>query len=202
MRTTSTRRLLVVAGLLAVACLLALPGPAAAGVRARYKTEYAGKLAGYAAALQAQAARYANNRDASAMLADTMAGMVDDPEKHDELVAHENFALGVYNQGKTLPQRAFLVYSKNVNTFKSKAKRYFASAAQQRAFKRRCDQLKSYGSMMVLLAMEHAYGSWAKLGIDPPALDLAAQEIAAGDEDLAAGQTGSAAALAALRRLL
>lgn len=104
--------------------------------------------------------------------------------------------------GALEPGRAqSLAYSKVISTFKGKAARYFATAAQQRKFKHACDLLKAYGSVLILLANDHLYWSYRQLGYDPPNIDLSAQAIADADEDAATGHEGWDKWLAAPRSL-
>ena len=91
---------------------------------------------------------------------------------------------------------------KVIKTFKGKAARYFATAAQQRKFKHACDLLKTYGSLLIMVANDHLYSSYRQLGYDPPNIDLSAQAIADADEDAATGHEGWDKWLAALRALL
>ncbi len=133
--------------------------------------------------------------------AETMAPMIGDPNQHDQLVAGENWCLGIYNRNKGLPQTWHLAYSKAIYTFRDKAARYFATAAQQRKFKHDCDLLKAYGGFLITHANDHVYWSYRQLGYDPPNIDLAAQAIADADEDAATGHEGWDKWLAALRAL-
>ena len=82
------------------------------------------------------------------------------------------------------------------NAFKAKAKRYFATAKQQRLFKKRCGLLKSYASSLMWLDAPSI------LGQDPPAFEASAKALEDGDADAATGHEGWDKQRAALRGML
>ena len=198
---TQTRRLLVILVLVAASLLLALPVVAGAQVKAKYRAEYKARLTSLNNGFLAFARNYDNMKQGSINAAETMAPMIGDPNQHDQLVDSENWCLGIYNRNKGLPETWSLAYSKAINTFRDKAARYFATAAQQHKFKHDCDLLKAYGSTLIMLANDHVYWSYRQLGYDPPNIDLSAQAIADADEDAATGHEGWDKWLAALRAL-
>jgi len=194
-------RLLVVLALVTAALLLAVPGVAAAHVKAQYKAEYRAKVTSLNSGLLAFARNYENMKEGAIGQAQTLEPMINDPVQHEQLVKGENWCLGVYNRHKDQPQASNYAYAKAINAFKGKAARYFATAAQQRRFKHACDQFKSYSGLLILLANDHVYDSYRLLGVDPPAIDLSAKAIAAAEEDAAAGREGWTRWLVALRSL-
>ena len=141
---TQTRRLLVILFLVAASLMLAVPGVAGAHVKAKYRAEYRAKLTSLNNGFVAFAVNYDNMKQGSVDAAETMAPMIGDPNQHDQLVAQENWCLGIYNRYKGQPATWASAYGKVIKTFKGKAARYFATAAQQRKFKHACDQLKTY----------------------------------------------------------
>ena len=198
---TQTWRLPVILVLVSASLLLAVPGVAGAHVRAKYRAEYKAKLTSLNNGFVAFALNYDNMKQGSVDAATDMAPMIGDPDQHDQLVDHENWCLGVYNRNKGLPETWSRAYSKAINTFRDKAARYFATAAQQRTFKHACDQLKTYDDVLVELANNRVYESFRLLGMDPPAIDAAARAIADADEFAATGHEGWDRWLAALRAL-
>jgi hypothetical protein len=196
-----TWRLSVILAVVAASLLLAVPAVAGAHVKAKYRAEYRAKLTSLNSGFLAFASNYDNVKQGSIDAAETMAPMIGDPDQHEQLVDQENWCLTVYNMNKGKPATWRLTYSKVINAFKGKAARYFATAAQQRAFKRGCDRLNAYGGVLIELANDHLYWSYRQLGYDPPNIDLSAQAIADGDEDAATGHEGWDKSLAALRAL-
>lgn len=201
-RRTRSWRLVAILVLVAAGLLLAVPGVAGAHVRAKYRAEYKTTLTSLNKGFLAFARSYDNMKQASIGAAQDMAPMIGDPNQHEQLVAGENWCLNIYNMTKDKPTIWNFRFCKSINAFKGKAQRYFATATRQRRFKHACDLLKSYGGCLILLANDHVYDSFKKLGIDPPAIDLAAQAIADADEDAATGHEGFDKQLAALRTLL
>ncbi len=201
MDLVATRRAIMLV-LVATALLLAVPGVAGAHVKAKYKAEYKSRLTSLNKGFLAFGSKYDNMKDGSVNVAETMAPMIGDPNQHEQLVDHENWCLTIYNTYKGKPATWNLAYAKAINTFKGKAARYFATAAQQRKFKHDCDLLKAYGGVLIMLANDHVYDSYRLLGIDPPAIDLAQKAIADADEDAATGHEGWDKWLTALRSLL
>jgi hypothetical protein len=198
---TQTWRLPVIVILVAASLMLAVPGVAGAHVRAKYRAEYKAKLTSLNNGFLAFALNYDNIKQASVDAAETMAPMIGDPNQRATLVDHENWCLGVYNLNTGKPATWASAYGKVIKTFKGKAARYFATAAQQRTFKRACDQLKTYDDVLVELANNRVYESFRLLGMDPPAIDAAARAIADADEFAATGHEGWDKWLAALRAL-
>jgi hypothetical protein len=198
----NTRRLSVMLVLVAAALLLALPGVAGAHVRAKYRTEYKAKLTSLSKGFNAFARNYDNMKQGSLDAAEVMAPMIGDPNQREQLVDHENWCLTIYNMNKGKPVTWATAYRKPISAFSGKAKLYFATAAQQRKFKSACGKLKAYTSVLIMSANDHLYESYRVLGLDPPALDLAAKAIAEGDEDAATGHEGADKWFAALRAQL
>jgi hypothetical protein len=198
---TQTRRLLVILVLVAASLMLAVPGVAGAHVRAKYRAEYKAELTSLDSGFLAFANNYDNMRQGSVSAAETMAPMIGDPAQHDQLVDNENGCLTVFNTYKGKPATWASAYGKVIKTFKGKAARYFATAAQQRKFKHACDQLKTYDDVLVELANNRVYESFRLLGMDPPAIEAAARAIADADEFAATGHEGWDKWLAALRAL-
>jgi hypothetical protein len=197
-----TWHLTAILALMAASLLLAVPGGAGAHVKAKYRAEYRAKLTSLDSGFLAFASNYDNVKQGSVDAAETMAPMVGDPDQHEQLVDHENWCLKVYNRNNGEPTKWFLAYAKVINTFKGKAARYFATAAQQRTFKHACDLLKAYSGVLIQSANDHLYWSYRQLGYDPPNIDLSAKAIADGDEDAATGHEGWDKWLAALKALL
>ena len=194
-------RLLVVLALVAASLLLAVPGVAGAHVKAKYKAEYKSRLTSLNSGFLAFARNYDNMKSGSIGQAQTLAPMIGDTNQHEQLVSGENWCLGIYNRYKGQPAKWNFAYAKAINTFKGKAARYFATAAQQRKFKHACDLLKAYGGVLIQLANDHLYDSYHELGYDPPNIDRSSQAIADADEDAATGHEGWDKWLAALRSL-
>jgi hypothetical protein len=198
---TQTRRLLAILVLVAASMLLAVPGVAGAHVKAKYRAEYRAKLTSLNSGFLAFANNYDNIKQGSVDAAQDMAPMIGDPDQHEALVAAEDWCLANYNNFKGKPATWASAYGKVIRTFKGKAGRYFATAAQQRTFKHACDQLKTYDDVLVELANNRVYESFRLLGMDPPAIEAAARAIADADEFAATGHEGWDKWLAALRAL-
>ena len=196
-----TWRLTVILIVATASLLLVAPGVAGAHVKAKYRAEYGAKLTSLDSGFVAFASNYDNIKEGSIESAQDMAPMIGDPNQHEQLVAAENWCLTVYNMYKGKPETWSLVYAKTISTFRDKAARYFVTAAQQRAFKHACNQLKAYGSTLIMLANDHLYWSYRQLGYDPPNIDLSAKAITDADEDAATGHEGWDKWLAALRAL-
>jgi len=194
-------RLLVVLALVAAALLLAVPGVAGAHVKAKYKAEYRTRLTDLNGGLVAFARNFENMKEGAIGQAQTLAPMIGDGPQHDQLVAGENWCLGIYNRFKDGPKAWDYAYAKSINAFKGKAARYFATAAQQRTFKHACDEFKSYGGVLIELANEHVYDAYHELGYDPPNIDRSAKAIADAEEDAATAREGWTRWLVALRSL-
>ena len=194
-RTVNRAIILVV---VAACCTLAVPGIAGAGVRAKYRAEYRTNVRNLNKVFNVWAQAFDNARQGSLDHASTMMATTD----HDLLLLHEQSALSVYAANLGKPADWNLSYARTVNAFKAKAKRYFVKVAQQRAFKTRCNRLKAYAGMLILLANTHVYDSFQELGSDPPDYVTAAAMIDFADEDAAAGHEGfdkNRAALNAMR---
>jgi hypothetical protein len=198
---TQTRRLLAILVLVAASLLLAAPGVAGAHVKAKYRAEYRAEFTSLNNGFLAFALNYDNMKQASVDTAETMAAMVGDPNQHEQLVDHENWCLKIYNMNKGKPAKWASVYATVIKTFKGKAARYFATAAQQRTFKHACDQLKTYDDVLVEMANNRVYESFRLLGMDPPAIEAATATITEADEFAATGHEGWDKWLAALRAL-
>ncbi len=93
-------------------------------------------------------------------------------------------------------------FGKSIDAFKAKAKRYFATAKQQRLFKKRCGLLKGYAYYLMWLGQDHAYESYKYLGQDPPAFEAQTKALEDGDADAATGHEGWDKQRAALRGML
>ena len=195
-------RLLVILALVAACTLLAVPGTAGAHVKAQYRAEYKRQLTLFDKAFTTFANSYDNVTADSRDRAEIMAPMVGDPAQRETLLAHENGALEIYNRCKNLPMQMSMTFSKSINAFKGKAKRYFSTAKQQSLFKRRCELLKSYASSLMWLAQDHAYESYKFLAQDPPAFEASAKALEDGDADAAVGHEGWDEQQAALRAML
>ena len=191
-------RLSVVLVLVAASLLLAVPGVAGAHVKAQYRAEYKAQLTSLNNGFVAFAGNYDNMKQASVDAAQGLAATTN----HDALVAQENWCLRVYNMYKGKPAMWAAAYSKVIATFKGKAARYFATAAQQRKFKHACVQLNTYDQVLVEMANNRVYESFRLLGMDPPAIEAAAAVMTDADEFAATGHEGWDKWLAALRALL
>jgi hypothetical protein len=198
---TTARRLSVIFVLVGAALLLALPGVAGANVRAKYRAEYKATLTSLDKGFNAFARNYDNMKSGAVHQSEIMVPWIGDPNQHEQLVSVENWCLKVYNMNKGMPQTWAMSYWRSVNTFSGKARRYFATAAQQRKFKSACARLKAYSGMLVELGNEHVYDAYRLLGMDPPAIDLATKAIADADEDAAGGHEGVDKSFRALRAL-
>ena len=196
-----TWRLSVILVLVAASLLLAVPGVAGAHVQAKYRAEYKWTLTSLSKGFGAFARNYDNIKQASINVAADMAPMIGDPDQHEQLVASEDWCLKIYNAYKGKPEKWALAYRKSINTFKGKAGRYFASATQQRKFKNAWNKLKAHSGILMMIANDHVYESFRVLGMDPPAIELAAQAIAEADADAATGHEGADKWFAALRAL-
>ena len=194
-------RLLVVLALVAAALLLAVPGVAGAHVKAKYKAEYRAKVTSLNNGLLAFARNFENMKEGAIGQAQTLAPMIGDGPQHDQLVAGENWCLGIYNRAKDQPEKWDYAYAKYINAFKGKAARYFATAAQQRAFRYACDEFKSYGGFLIEVANEHVYDAYHELGYDPPNIDRSAKAIADAEDAAATAREGWTRWLVALRSL-
>jgi len=195
-------RMIVILALVAACTLLAVPGTAGAHVRAKYRTEYKRQLTQFNKAFLTFASSYDNSSADSRYRAEIMAPMVDDPAQRETLLEHEAAALQMYNSFKDLPMELSMKFGKSINAFKAKAKRYFATAKQQRLFKKRCELLKSYASSLMWLGQDHVYESYKFLGQDPPAFESSAKALEDGDADAATGHEGWDKQRAALRGML
>jgi hypothetical protein len=197
-----TLRLPVVLVLVAASLLLTVPGVAGAHVRAKYRADYKSRLTLLNMGFVAFARNYDNVKQGSVDTAETMAPMIGDPDQREQLVAHENWCLDIYNRFHGKPVTWLVPYWKTVDAFTSKAQRYFATATQRSKFKHACGRLRASSGMLILSANDHLYESYRQLSFDPPHINLSAQAIAAGDEDAAYGHEGFDKWLAALRALL
>jgi hypothetical protein len=195
-------RLLVVLTLVAACALLTVPGVAGAHVKAKYRTQYKRQLTLLNKTFTTFANSYDNLTADSRHRAEIMEPMVGNPAQRDTLLQHEKAARDFYDQWKDLPMQLSMQFSKSINTFKAKAKRYFATAKQQRLFKKRCELLKSYASFLMWLANDHAYESYKYLGQDPPAFQASAKALEDADADAATGHEGWDAQRAKLRAML
>jgi hypothetical protein len=195
-------RLLVILALVGACTLLAVPGVAGAHVKAKYRAEYKRELTLFNKAFTTFGNSYDNITGDSRHSAEIMAPMVGEPSQRETLLDHEKAALDFYNQFKDLPMQLSMKFGKSINAFKAKAKRYFATAGQQRLFKKRCDLLKSYAYYLMWLANDHAYESYKYLGMDPPAFEASAKALEDADADAATGHEGWDKQWAALRGML
>ena len=123
---------------MAACTLLAVPGTAGAHVKAKYRAEYKRQITVLDKAFNVLREQLRQHDGRLADRAEIMAPMVDDPEQRETLLAHEDAALGIYNRCKDLPMQLSLTFGKSVNAFNAKARRYFATAQQQRQFKKPC----------------------------------------------------------------
>ena len=194
-------RLTVILVLVAASLLLALPGAADAHVKARYRAEYKRQLATFESVFNTFAIKYDKLKDHSVNLAQTLAPMVGDPEQHDQLVDGENYALAVYGNHEQ-PRQVFQALEPKFEAFRQKASRYFASVSNQRRFKKAARDLRGSIGDLLVAAYYYTYESFRALGMDPPALELAANNIAEGDENAATAHERFDETLAALKKLL
>jgi hypothetical protein len=197
-----TVRRAIILVLVAAGCLMVVPAISGAHVRAKHRSEYKRQLTLFNKAFTTFANSYDNSTADSRNRAEIMAPMVGNPEQRETLLAYEAGALEIYNRCKDLPMQLSMEFGKSINAFKAKAKRYFATAKQQRLFKKRCELLKSYASYLMWLAQDHAYVSYQLLGQDPPAFEASAKALEDGDADAAVGHEGWDAQRAALRGML
>lgn len=183
---SSTMRRAIVLVLVAACGTLVLPCVAGAQVRAKHRAEYRNTVKNLDTMFGIWAQAFDNARQASIDQATTMMGTTD----HDLLLLYEQNAMSVYTANLGRPAEWNVSYARMVNAFKAKAKRSFAAASQQRAFKTRCDRLKAYAGMLILPANTHVYDSLKELGTDPPDYITSAAMIGFADEDAAAGHEG------------
>jgi hypothetical protein len=195
-------RTIVILALVAACMLLAVPGTAGAHVRAKYRAEYKRQITLFNNAFTTFANSYDNMTADSRHRAEIMAPMVGDPAQRETLLAHEAAALQIYDSFKDQPMQWSMTFGKSINAFKAKAKRYFATAKQQRLFKKRCELLKTYASCLMWHANDHAYESYQHLGQDPPAFAAQTKALEDGDADAATGHEGWDKQRAALRAML
>ena len=195
-------RTIVILALVAACTLLAVPGTAGAHVRAKYRTEYKRQVNVLYKGFMTFGNNYDNMKQGSLDVAETMAPMIDDPDQHEQLVAHEDWCLAIYNSTKGKPYTWSVAFGKSVNTFSGKAKRYFSTAAQRRKFKKACLHFKANSAVLIWLANDCVYESYRVLGMDPPAIDLATKALADGDEYAASGHEGVDKWKAVLRGML
>ena len=195
-------RLLVILALVAACTLLAVPGTAGAHVKAKYRAEYKRQVTLLYKGFMTFGNNYDNMSQGSRDVAETMAPMIGDPAQRETLVANENWCLGIYNSTKGKPYTWSVTWGKSINTFRGKAKRYFSTAAQQRKFKKACLGFNANSAVLIWLANDCVYESYRVLGMDPPAIDLAANALAEGDEFAASGHEGVDKWTAVLRGML
>jgi hypothetical protein len=140
--SSSMRRAIVL--VLAAACVtLVPPGVAGARVRARHRAEYRTTVKNLDRVFTIWAQAVDNARQAPIDQANTMMATTDP----DLLRLYEQNAMSVYEANLGKPAEWSLSYARMVNAFKAKATRHFVKAAQQRAFKTRCDGLKACAGM-------------------------------------------------------
>ena len=187
---------------MAACTLLAVPGTAGAHVKAKYRAEYKRQVTVLYKGFMTFGNNYDNMKQGSLDVAETMAPMIGDPAQRETLVAHEDWCLAIYNSTKGKPYTWSIAFGKSINTFSGKAKRYFSTAAQQRKFKKACLHFKANSGILIWLANDRVYESYRVLGMDPPAIELAAKAIADGDEYAASGHEGVDKWTAVLRGML
>ena len=193
---TARRAIIIV--LVAVCCLLVVPGIAGASVKAKYRAEYKARVNALKSEFTVWARAYDSARDQSIQTADAISSAAD----HDLQLLYEQQARQEYVDNLGLPEDWNITYAKTVNAFKAKATRYFASAAQQKHFKTACDQLKAGARKLILLANTHVYDSFQELSTDPPDYVTQQAMLDFGDKDAAAGHEGFDKQVAALKALL
>jgi len=196
----TTRRAIVLV-LVAAGLLLAVPGGAAAHVKAKYKAEYRAKLAYWESSFDTYDSGYAAARDQSNALAATMAPLIGDPDKHAQLVAYELYALNVCTSTKSLPDTWWEQIDNAMDADLRKARRWFAAAKDRKSFKAQALRVRmSFTGLMS--AHRSVNRSFEALSTDPPELEEQAREIARSDESVSLLRSFFARAVAALRKLL
>lgn len=197
MSAAALRRVIVI-GLLAVGCLLVVPGVAGAAVNKKYRAEYRTQLRMLDTYFQACVDAYGHNKTSCLEWTEAVRDVLDNPE---QLVIARQGALKVYETYKDSPMKASDVFDEMVGKFKARAARYFASSAQRTQFKTRCTRLGEWGGVAIR-ADTFIYNAWKNLGADPPDFALSSSNIAFGDNDLATGQKAYATWRAKLKALL
>ena len=188
--------ILVTAGL-----LLAVPGGAAAHVKAKYRGEYKAKLIAWQNSFAIYEKRFLDTRGQSNTLAATMATEMEDPDKRAQLEAHRQYALAVYNNTKSLPATWQATIYPALKADLRKANRWFASSRDRASFTSQTLRVKG-GFTSVTNANDEAIVSFMWLGRNPPDLVQQAEAIDTGDYQLASGEEVFDDALAALKKLL
>ena len=181
--------------------MLAVPGVAGAHVKAKYRAEYKAKLTSLNKGFVAFAHNYDNIKQGSVDAAETMAPMIGDPNQHDQLVAQENWCLGIYNRYKGQPATWASAYGRSSR--RSRARPRGTSRPRRSSASSSTPVTSSRPTTAVLVehANNHVYESFRLLGMDPPAIEAAARVIADADEFAATGHEGWDKWLAALRAL-
>ncbi len=143
-------RLSTILVLLAFCLLLCAPGAATAHVRAKYRAEYKQMLTG----MQETFGRYAHTYDEfelqSSSLAATLAPMIGDPDKREDLLAGEDYARRVWTDFEGQPESWFTATEKYLHILSAKASRYFASASDRRRYRELLVSLQPLGRRSVL----------------------------------------------------
>jgi hypothetical protein len=200
-RVTTRRAIVLVLVLVATGLLLAVPGGASAHVKAKYKAEYRAKLTAWQNMFAIYENQFWATRTQSNNLAATMATEMEDPDKRAQLLAHEQYALTVYNNTESLPDEWARAIHKAINADLRKAPRWFASANDRKSFKAVTKRVS--GCFSILMFAHNAVSrSFLALSSDPPALGKQASAIADGDKSVGDAKSFFSEALAALRKLL
>lgn len=195
-----TRRITYAAIVLLLCLFAVMPTAASAHVKARYRAQYAKELTSFGSTFDALGTDITDARQHSLDLATDMRPLIGDPEKREQLLAAEAYALRIYAANdKNWSVRAQATDWK-FEAFLKKTTRYFASAADRRAFKSGVRQLKlDFG--LLSLAHNNVNQAFKVLGTDPPDLDEHAEDVALCDDDLAEAVSRFTRDLAALKKL-
>ena len=171
-----TARRAIVLVLLAASLLLAVPGGAAAHVKAKYRGEYKAKLIYWKISFDTYDNAYASTREQSNALAATMATEIGVPDKRAQLLAHEQFALAKYNNTKSLPATWRATIYPALKADLRKASRWFASSRDRASYRAQTLRVRD-GFTSVTSANDEAIWSFKWLGQDPPDLVLQEEKI-------------------------
>ncbi len=166
--------------------LLVTPDLCQAHVRTRYRADYKAKLADLKELFNAQALHYDNLKQGALDTVDDMTPLVGDPDKHDELLAEEEWAHDVWLTIAPIPKAYTKEWNEMALAFRNRAALYFAKRAQQEEFKYQAAFMKMAGELLASQAMEHIVDAYWWLGGDPPDLAyVTGTAIPEGDDDAA-----------------
>jgi hypothetical protein len=172
--------------LMALGVMLLAPSVSQAHVRAAYRADYKHRLAALKQVFNVQATHFDNMKQGVLDTVDTMRPMLNDPDKHEELVAQEEWAHDVWLTLAALPSQYEKTWDKMAKAFISRRTLYFARRRDQREFEYQATWVKIAGDLLVKQAMEHVVDAYFWLGGEPLDLDrVMTAAIAEADSDAA-----------------